>query len=97
MSVRVISIRNNKEGQQCDRVGDRYTTRFPQRHPTTVARSMNRDRVLAVNAKSLDEYFERLNECITRNHIDPSDIWNFNDMRHGLHAAPMRAEDFFFA
>jgi hypothetical protein len=40
---------------------------------------MDRDRVPAVNAKSLDQYFERLNECITRSHIDPDNIWDFNE------------------
>jgi hypothetical protein len=78
----VISILNNKEGQQCDGVGDHYTTRFLRRHShidTTIARAMDRDQALAVNAKSLDEYFERLSECIARNHIDPGDMWNFDE------------------
>jgi len=35
--------------------------------------------VLAVNAKSLDEYFKRLSERITRNHINPDDIWNLDE------------------
>ena len=34
---------------------------------TTVARAMDRDGVLAVNAKCLDEYSACLGECITRN------------------------------
>jgi len=40
---------------------------------------MDRDRVLAVNMKSLEEYFKCLNECITRSHIDPDDMWNFDE------------------
>jgi len=39
-----------------------------------------RSAVLAVNTKSLDEYFQRLSECITRNHIDPDDVWNLGFM-----------------
>jgi len=40
---------------------------------------MDRNRVLAVNTKSLDEYFKRLNDCITRNHIGPGDMWDFDE------------------
>jgi len=64
----VVSILDSKERRQCDRVGDHYTTWFLQRHPritTTVARAMDRGRVLAVDTKNFDEYFKRLNECIT--------------------------------
>ena len=72
------------EVQQCDNsvVGDNYTTQFLQ-HPqidTTVARAMDRDRVLAVNAKSLEEYFERLSESPhVTTPTDPDDIWNLDE------------------
>jgi hypothetical protein len=77
----VVSMLNSK-GQRCHRVGDHYTTRFLKRHPqvaTTVARAMDRDRVLALNTASLENFFERLQDCIRHNNIDPEDMWNFDE------------------
>jgi hypothetical protein len=80
----VVSMLNSK-GQRCDRLGDHYTTRFLKRHPqvaTTVAWAMDRDRVLVMNAASLETFFERLQleDCISRNSIDPEDMCNFDEM-----------------
>jgi len=44
-----------------------FSNNIPRYIAATVARAMDRDRMLAVNVRSLDEYFERLNECITHN------------------------------
>jgi len=40
---------------------------------------MDRDRVLAMNAGSLEAFFERLQDC---NNIDPRDMWNFDEGVH---------------
>jgi hypothetical protein len=40
---------------------------------------MDRDWVLAMNAASLETFFERLQDCISRNSIDPEDMWNFDE------------------
>jgi hypothetical protein len=40
---------------------------------------MDRDRVLAMNAASLETFFEHLQDCISHNSIDPEDMWNFDE------------------
>ena len=53
---------------------DHYTSRFLKPHPsvaTTVARAVDRDRVLALNEESLKAYFDDLEDCIRRNKILP--------------------------
>jgi hypothetical protein len=81
-SVQAWHVSISGLGQRCDRLGDYYTTRVLKRHPqvaTTVARAIDCDRVLAMNVASLDTFFERLQDCISRNSIDPSDMWNYDE------------------
>ena len=78
----IVQILNNPEGTRCDRVGDHYTSRFLKRHPsiaTTVARAVDRDRVLALNEECLKTYIDDLEDCIRRNEILPDDMWNFDE------------------
>ena len=70
-------LNNNPEGTRCDTVGDHYTSRFLERHPsiaTTVARAVDRDWVLALNEECLKTYFDDLEDCIRRNEILPDDM-----------------------
>ena len=76
----IVQILNNSEGTRCDRIRDYCTSRCLKRHPsivTTVARAMDRDRVLALNEECLKTYFDDLEDCIRRNEILPDDMWNF--------------------
>jgi len=45
-----------------------------------------------LGAKSLDEYFERFSECITRNHIDPDDIYEQGGKKNELVSSRMRVK-----
>ena len=78
----VVAIRQNENGVQHHRLGNHFTMRFLKRHPqiaTTVAHAMNRDRVMAINRGNINGYFNRLYDVIHRNHIDPQDMWNFDE------------------
>ena len=78
----IVRILNNPEGTHCDGVEDHCTSRFLKRRPsiaTTVARAVDRDRVLALNEECLKTYFDDLEGCIRRNEIIPDDMWNFDE------------------
>jgi hypothetical protein len=52
---------------------------------------MDRDRVLAMNAVSLEAFFEHLQNCMHRNSINPKDMWNFDEK--GVHDGEGRKEE----
>ena len=78
----VVAVRNGKNGVQHHRLRDHFTARFLKRHPeiaTTVVRAMDRDRVLAIDEHTINGYFSRLYDVIHQNHINPDDMWNFDE------------------
>ena len=80
MIVQILN--NNLEGTRGNRVGDHYARRFLKCHPsiaTTVARAVDRDRVLALIEESLKTYFDDLEDCLRRNEVLPNDVWSFDE------------------
>ena len=70
----IVHILNSPEGTRCDGFGDHYNPSIA----TTVARAVDRDRVLALNEESLNTYFDDLEDCKRQNKILP-DMWNFDE------------------
>ena len=67
----------NPEGTRCDMVGDHHTSHFLKLHHSiaaTVARTVDRNRVLALNEENLKTYFDDLEDCIRRNEILSDDM-----------------------
>ena len=70
----IVHILNSPEGTRCDGFVDHYNPSIA----TTVARTVDRDRVLALNEESLNTYFDDLEHCKRRNKILP-DMWSFDE------------------
>ena len=75
-------IINSRGTTKVEHIGGHWTARFIARHPeiaTMVAHAMDRERALSCNKKNIESYFKRLYDVIHRYHIDPVDVWNFDE------------------
>ncbi|KAI5777388.1 hypothetical protein EDC01DRAFT_603423, partial [Geopyxis carbonaria] len=56
------SVKDEEKKKDCAIVG----------HPT------DQDRLLAMDKREIIDYFIKLRDCITKDHILPEDMWNFD-------------------
>jgi hypothetical protein len=77
-----LAIINSRGGPQRTKMGTHFTARLLKRQPTiatTAMKATERSRIVSVTTKGVQDHFKKLYGVIHRYHIDPKDMWNFDE------------------
>jgi transposase-like protein len=77
-----LAIINSRGGPKRTTMGTHFTARLLKRQPTiatTAMKATERSRIVAVTTKGVQDHFKKLYGVIHRYHIDPKDMWNFDE------------------